>query len=883
MRDAILHAVARLVLRFPLAVVLGAVALAAMSGVYAARNLRMNADTNDLIARDRPYMKPFVAFMREFGDLEYLYAVVESEGEDQARARAAVEALVARLRALPDIGGVYGEVTPEAQRRLATRAMTDSELSGFAAASGVFTPIMEGRPAGELVRGANESLETLVALGSGMDRAEQERLGASAVFALEAIAGAGAPGSPSAGAVAPLLPGGLPARPLASETGRMHFITIVPSKDYGTLGVIDEPLRLIRGAIDETRAEFPGVPIGLTGKPVLQADEMMTTNADMLRASVIALVGCATVIILMLRGVARPLLAVVALGIAAAWTYGAATLFVGQLNLLSVVFMLVLIGVGMDYGVHVISRFREGRATGELADAVDGAVVYAGRGNLTGAITSSGVFFMALLTSFQGLRELGLIAGTGLLLCVVSMNVVLPALLVVTDPWLKRPLLPPGHDETRFSRRFDAFMHRRAGWVLGLAAAASLAFLLAPGVMRFEKNLLKLQAEGLESVAWERRVQADSSANTWFGAVVVDDESAIEGVVERARQEPTIGAVQSVLDFVRPSTPERRALRESLPGPAEQEASASPVPLDARAVGRAAGLVRQIAAGATVMGAQREAERLGGLRESLLALEARLEKEPEATALAVRLGLEGVGDSLRQILAGNRLGLREALPGAVREQFVSPGGKFLVMLHPKQNVWDYDRMGEFVGAMRRVDPAVTGVPITHFESIGEMQHAFVVMTGLSVAFVCIVLMADFRHLRDAAVCLLPLAIGLLWTIEAMALLGVSFNLANFFAAPILLGLSVDAGVHILHRFKEGGESRLHLGATRRAVILTSLTTMIGFGALVVAHHKGLRSLGIAMALGTAACLVASVIVLPAALALLEKNGDEPAAPGAPPR
>lgn len=877
MRDAILHATARLVLRFPRTIVALALGLAVVSGLFAAANLRMNADTNDLIARDRPYMRPFVEFMREFGDLEYLYAVVESDDDDPERARAAVDALVERLRALPDIGGVYGAVTPEEQRRLATRAMSADELRGFASASEAFTPIMAGRPAGELVAEANERLETLVERGSGMTRQEQEGLGASAVFALEAVAGAGAPGSASAREIAPLMPDGLSARPLASETGRMHFVTIVPSKDYGTLGVIDEPLRLIRGAIDETRAEFPGVPIGLTGKPVLQADEMMTTNTDMLRASVIALVGCATVIILMLRGVARPLLAVVALAIAAAWTYGAATLLVGQLNLLSVVFMLVLIGVGLDYGVHVISRFREGRASGELADAIDSAVVYAGRGNLTGAVTSSGVFFMAMLTSFQGLRELGLIAGTGLLLCVVAMNVVLPALLVITDPWLKRPLLPPGHDETRFSRRFDGFIRRHAGWVLGLAAAVSLASLLAPGVMRFEKNLLKLQAEGLESVAWERRVQADSSANTWFGAVVVDDLSEIPGVIERAAAEPAIGAVQSVLDFVRVDTPEREAVRASLPDPAAPVSEAEPGALQPGEIERAARLVRQIATGATVMGAQREAARLSGLRESLQALGTRLEEAPEATAASVRAGLEGVGGSLSQILAGNRLDLREALPGAVREQFVSPGGKFLVMLHPRQNVWDYDRMGEFVSAMRRVDPAVTGVPITHYESIGEMQDAFLVMTGLSVAFVCFVLMIDFRHLRDAAVCLLPLAIGLLWTVEAMAIFGVSFNLANFFAAPILLGLSVDAGVHILHRFKEGGESRLHLGATRRAVILTSLTTMIGFGALVIASHKGLRSLGIAMAIGTAACLVASVIVLPAALALLEKNGDEPTA------
>jgi predicted RND superfamily exporter protein len=120
--------------------------------------------------------------------------------------------------------------------------------------------------------------------------------------------------------------------------------------------------------------------------------------------------------------------------------------------------------------------------------------------------------------------------------------------------------------------------------------------------------------------------------------------------------------------------------------------------------------------------------------------------------------------------------------------------------------------------------------------------------------------------------MIPLSIGLLWTFGLMGLLDVPFNLANFFSVPIILGLGVAGSVQILHRYHEGGPTRLSLGATRRAVVLSSLTTIVGFGALLIAHHRGLRSLGLAMTLGMTACMLASLVILPAMLALLERRG-----------
>jgi predicted RND superfamily exporter protein len=225
---------------------------------------------------------------------------------------------------------------------------------------------------------------------------------------------------------------------------------------------------------------------------------------------------------------------------------------------------------------------------------------------------------------------------------------------------------------------------------------------------------------------------------------------------------------------------------------------------------------------------------------------------------------------MRAILDGNALPLRDALPGAARNTAMSPDGRFLVMMHPRADVWDVANMRAVIDDMRSVDPDATGAPFTHYESLRDMRSAFLRMATLSVILVALLVLLDFKRPMDVLLAMLPLMLAMLWTFELMGIFHVSFNLANFFAVPILIGLGVDSSIHLLHRYHEGGADRLDPGSTRRAVILTNLTTTIGFAPLVFADHLGMRSLGLVMILGNTACLVAVLIVLPATLALRER-------------
>ena len=201
-------------------------------------------------------------------------------------------------------------------------------------------------------------------------------------------------------------------------SGRLLVMRVLPIKDFGVLDVVGKPLAAVRKAIEATRAEFPGLQVGLTGRPALQADEMETTNRDMTRAAVISVICIGILFMIVLHGWLRPFLVLLSLAIATAWTFGFATVTVGELNLLSVIFALVLVGIGVDFGIHVVMRYVEAHGKGlGVEDAVRASLFRTGPGVILGALTSVCAFYSVLGSDFIGLGQLGLIGGTGVLFC----------------------------------------------------------------------------------------------------------------------------------------------------------------------------------------------------------------------------------------------------------------------------------------------------------------------------------------------------------------------------------------------------------------------------------------------------------------------------------
>ena len=757
---------AALVTGWPRAVVAASVVLAILGAWLGAFHLKIDSNTDSLIAPERPFMRAYRAFLHEFGDLEGVVIAVDPKGDDAA-AKAAVDALAARLGQLdarlgqvdekPFVQSWAASIAPDEQWRMASWAASDAELKAMSAEADAIADVARGNVAAHPV-------------------------------------------------VAAALSAARPREYLRAPEGKLLFVEAMPVKDFSLLDPVGEPIAAIRAAVDAVRAEHPAVEIGLTGKPVLQHDEMATANRDMAVASAISLVIITALFVVIFRGVRRPLLAVLAFGIAAGWTYGAATLLVGHLNLLSTVFMLVLVGAGLDYGVHVISRYGEFRRAHPPAESVALAVRHIGPGTLAGAAGSAAVFFGAIFTDFGGLRELGVIAGAGLLLCALSMVTVLPALLVLLDRKdtpSARPPRPPSP---------------RKPWPRGLALAAALLPIVAglpliPGGLRFESNLLELQSQHLESVQWEKRIFADSASASWFAASTAESLDAVATLSDNARRHPEILRAESVLDVLPRDTPERAALRAKV-----------------------------AAAGAGIASPRDDAPR------------------------AVRAAWE--------IVRGAGLTMRDALPDAIAPRLVSPGGAYLVRYIPRDDAWDEEPLARFVDAVRAVDRMVTGVPITQLESIRDMRRSFIDSSVWALIAVTLIAWISFRALLPALLATATVVAGVGMTIGLLPVFGSHLNLANFFAIPMLIGLGIDSAIHIIHRFRE---DPANARPTIRAVAFTALTTAIGFGALVLADHRGMQSLGLAMGVGSVACMYVACVALP--LLLRSRLAAAPAGAG----
>jgi hypothetical protein len=483
---------------------------------------------------------------------------------------------------------------------------------------------------------------------------------------------------------------------------------------------------------------------------------------------------------------------------------------------------------------------------------------------------------VTVLTKFRGMAEMGIIAGGGIILCLIAMLCCFPAALAATGRW-KRLVRPrAGGEGARFARgRFDVIdFHPRS--TLVVAAIAVVLLVLPAFRVRYDPNILNLQPEGIESVDWEQRIVAADSHSVW-AALVQTSAAQAAPLVDALRALPEVSDVGAMGTLVRPDRAERaRRIAEVAAAPAP------PTPADPGPEG----LVRQLAP--VQVGIARRAgtetgetaARLAAIADELrsaLAAFRRLAPEEQAARSA---RLEAAFTPARIALA-QRIDAALApggpgpddLPAVLRERWTS-GDIWLLEIEPAadplgRSILDPERLGPFVASLRTVAADVHGPPVQIFESSVLIQREYIRAAGYAIAAILLLLLVDFRSLADSLCALLPVTIGFGGAFGLMGLTGVPLNFANIIVLPLIFGIGVDVGVHAVHRWRSDpyGRPAGLSGGTGRGITVTMLTTLIGFGAMFVAEHRGIRSLGFVMVAGLTVTLLACYLVLPAVLRL----------------
>ena len=347
-----------------------------------------------------------------------------------------------------------------------------------------------------------------------------------------------------------------------SEDQRLLFILAEPISEVGSFTDDRQAIDGIRATVAALRPDFPNVQVGVTGKPALSNDEMTAAFRDSERASLVAFALTLALLLLAFMRVGKPLLMLLILNVSLAWSIGVATLVIGHLSLFSVMFISIVVGIGIDYGIYFLFRYEEELFLGRsLREAIEITAARSGPGMLLGAVTAAGTFFVLMLTDFRGLQELGFISGTAILLAWVAMITVFPAALVVVDRRRQAraaaPRLPRAMRLESIRVPFVDQISRHPSTVLAIAALLTLVALWGLRHVRFDYNLLNLQAPGTESVVWERRILASAKRSGFAALASASSLDELKKKRDAFAKLSSVSEVDSALLFIPSDQPQK--------------------------------------------------------------------------------------------------------------------------------------------------------------------------------------------------------------------------------------------------------------------------------------------------------------------------------------
>lgn len=865
------------VVRRPILWLAAALCVAAGSGWLTATKLEFHTSRLNLLNPNSEYNKRWINYIREFGDDDDVVVVVAGGGKEAVLP--VMEQVANRLQADEEtFRNVLWRVDLRKVRSKGLYYLSQEDLLQTEGFLQRLTPILKGDWSqlnlGNLLAGLTYQLHQMQQANMPPPRQEIDQLSASLLAAMDV------PESYRSPFPAPAQEAAAGQRneeqfELIFAEGKIGVVLcqFAPTNDGFATGATG--VDRIRAILTDVRSKLPaGVEIGLTGLPVMENDEMRASQSTSTWATALSFLGVALLFWAGFGNWKHTLYSIVTLAFGMVFAFGFVVLAVGHLNILTVSFAVMLIGLGIDFPVHYCARYLSLREEGmRRDDALTETAKEIGPGVVTGMLTTAAAFYVASFTEFTGVAELGVIAGGGVLICGFLTFWVLPALIRWFDDadhvGRTAPQLPLG----------DVIMAAgRAPWATGVACLA-LTGVGVFGLNRlwYDHNLLNLQPKGLESVLWEHRLLSETQQSAWYALSISDDPAELLKRKEQFLRMPSVSRVEEVASLVPQDSREKTEMIQRVSEQLQSLRSQPPI-IPMTAQHELAGWSQQLS---RLLAASPGNE---DLLQRLRAFEEKLRTLPP-TEYYARCGRfqQRLADDLWEKLQGLRQAAHPApptladLPGGLVHRFVGKNGKFLLKIYASGSIWDMDQLQRFVADVRTVDAEATGKPLQTYEASRQMLACYQQAALYATIAIVILLLLDFQHVGYSLLALLPLILGTVEMFGAMGVLGIPLNPANIIALPVVLGIGIDNGVHVVHDFRRTRTRYRLSNSTANALLLCSLTTILGFGSLMIADHRGIESLGRVMVIGCGACLFNSMVVLPVILNVLTAGRDEKAA------
>ncbi|GEL02374.1 MMPL family transporter [Swaminathania salitolerans] len=651
--------------------------------------------------------------------------------------------------------------------------------------------------------------------------------------------------------------------PLGDLAGNYQYVLTQPHQDFDSLQPGGEASAAMRRAIDSLPFVRSGNAIGMITGPVQLSDEEFATVAHGMGFGLLTslvLVACWLVLAVRSVRVIVPILVTLVIGLLL--TTGFAAIAVGKLNLISVAFAVLFVGIAVDFAIQFSVRFRGQRLpSGEempTAQALAETGRETGHQILVASLATAAGFLAFVPTSFVGVAQLGLIAGIGMLIAFVCTMTLLPALLHLFRARLSRGM--PGFASMAGADHF--LRHHRKPILAVFAILAVVGVALIPR-LTFDADPLHTKNPNTEGMRALHLLEQDPRASPYDGEVIVPNLTI---AAERVRQFEALPSVESVMwlgMFVPEDQDQKIAMiRDTatilLPTIVGQEIEPAP---DAEALRKSAAQ-----AAAKLGGVLDRTAPDSPLRTIQKAL-ARLSSAPDAQILAAN-------EALTRFLPAQLSELRDVLqptpvtigsiPKEIARDYLLPDGRALLKIMPKGRMSDNKVLYRFLDQMQSVDKNVAGTALEVVESARTMVNAFSIAAISALVMIAIILFIALRRLQDMALVLAPLMMSALLTVILIVTVPETLNFANIIALPLLLGVGVSFNIYFVMNWRAGIQKPL-TSPTARAVLFSALTTGTAFGSLAASEHPGTASMGRLLLMSLACTLIATLVFIPALL------------------
>ena len=680
---------------------------------------------------------------------------------------------------------------------------------------------------------------------------------------------------------------------MLSPNKEMILIFIEP-----TFNMMIEPAELqesvdgIEKIIKEASTQY-GVTAGLTGSIVLGRDEYKAFTSDSWTVSILALIGIFILFVISFRMWVSPLLAILTVIMGVTWAMGFSSFLVEYLSMMTAMMSVILIGLGIDFSVHIISGYTEKRNQGlDVQISMQETLLRFGPGIMTGGITTGLAFLTLMISETVGMQEMGLMAGVGIIFTMLATIIILPTMLVIRERLLKNfnKSLPPKDVSYPFLGRIAEFTAKYR-WIMGIFFLLITGFLFNRGVnMSVDYNYLNMEPVGLESIKLQEELIEAFDLSSDFVMFTTDNLEDTRALTRQAREMETTGWVESISDYLPDSDGleeqyrflqdlrrnlENREIRKQMSSHdihmyrKEMERLEANI-IELQDLAFLGGQDKVYDKAIKLVGEAGDSLDRGNITQFINALDTGLTKI-ELTYFQQQFS-KAFKSTIIEMANTEPLTL-DNLPSEIKNRFTGKSGNiFIINVYPEKNIWEDSRfLYRFTDEATELSEKATGLPPIFVELMDIMSKDGKKATYLAIIAVFLVLLLDFRSLKYALVGMVPLIFGAIWMTGLMEISGLKFTMMNILAVPLIIGIGIDDGVHILHRWKIEKNLDIVYRSTGKAILLTSLTTMLGFGSLWFATYRGLGSMGIALFIGVGTCFLATLFIIPAILGLQNKQ------------